>query len=214
MSKPITYAQSGVDIEANDVMVDQNSHPPGQHVRAARDRRALGIRRAVSPGLRREALQEELPQPGPRRLHRRRGQQGPGGRQGQEVRHGGHRPGRDERQRHAGDGRGAAVLPGLRGPAQARTGPGRPDGQRGRRRLSPGGLCPAGRRDRGDARHLSQGRLRHGGLWRRRGREGSDHHGQEGPAGRSSSWAWAPPVCTATATPWPGPSASNETSSS
>ena len=46
------------------------------------------------------------------------------------------------------------------------------------------GLRPAGRRDRRDARHLSQGRFRYGGLCRRRGREGSDHHGQARPAGR------------------------------
>ena len=55
----------------------------------------------------------EVPRPGPRLGHRRRGDQGQGRRRGREVRHGGDRPRRHVRQRHPRPRRRAALLPRL-----------------------------------------------------------------------------------------------------
>ncbi len=92
---------------------------------------------------------------------------------GRQSQHGGHRPGGHERQRRPLLRGRAAVLSRLRGHAQGRSGPAGADRRGHHRRLHPGRLRPAGRRDGHPARPLRPRRLRPGRLLRRRGRRGA-----------------------------------------
>ncbi len=87
------------------------------------------------------------------------------------ARHGGHRPGRHERQRRAGARRRTAVLPGLLRLRQARRGHRRHRGRRHRQGLRTLGLRADRRRDGRDAGHVSGRRIRSGRLCRGGGRK-------------------------------------------
>ena len=88
------------------------------------------------------------------------------------LRHGGHRPGGDVRRRRRVHGRGAAVLPRLHRGGQGRARAGGGAGGRGGRGMPPGGLRPAGRRDRRAPRRDARRPVRPGGVLRGLGGRG------------------------------------------
>ena len=132
------------------------------HLPARSDGRAGRLRRAVRPV-------RQVPRAGAGLRHRRRRHQAQAGAAAGPPRHHRHRPGRHVRQRRAGAGRRAAVLPRLFRHRQAAGGYHRGRGRRHRPRLRAGRLRADRRRDRGDARHVPAGRIRPGRLHRRRG---------------------------------------------
>ena len=165
---PISYRDSGVDIDAGNALVEAIKPLARSTRRGGRRRRSRRLRRAVRPEGRR------LHGPDPGRRQRRRRHQAQDRHRHRPARHHRHRPRRHVRQRPAGAGRRAAVLPRLFRLRQARCGDRARGRRRHRRRLPAGRLRADRRRDGRDARHVRRGRLRPRRLCRRRGGAGPD----------------------------------------
>ncbi len=167
MKKPVTYRTAGVDIDEGERLV-RRIRPMVRTTHRKEVLGEIGVVRGLLP-----LPRPEVPRPGPRLGHRRRGHQGQGRRDGREVRHGGDRPRRHVRQRHPRPRRRAALLPRLLRHREA-FGRGRGPGRLGRRGRVPAGRLRAARGgDRGDAVGLRPGRVRPRGVRGGRGGPGA-----------------------------------------
>ena len=160
--KPLTYAQSGVDIDVGNRIVDRIRPFARAHAPIRGGRGAWRIRRTVrSPS-------GGVCRPDPGRRQRRRRHKVEDRHRERRVRHDRHRPGGHVRQRHCRSGRRATVFLGLFCVRQARRGHrvrGRAKHRRGVRAIR---MRIDRRRDGGDAGPLRRRRFRH--RWLRRGR--------------------------------------------
>ena len=150
----LTYADSGVDIDAGNRLVDLIKPMVRATAPRRRGRRDRRLRRAVRPQGR--GLQGS----GAGGRHRRRRHQGQDRDRDRPAWRDRHRSGGDVGQRPRGAGRGTAVLPRLFRLRQARSGSDGCDRRRRRRRLPRKRLRPDRRRDRRNARPLQGRRLR------------------------------------------------------
>ena len=172
MSQPsnvsLSYRDAGVDIDAGDALVEAIKPLAKRTMREGVLEGHRRFRRAVRD-------QQEVQGAGAGVRHRRRRHQAQARVRAEPPRHGRHRPGRDERQRHPGAGRRAAVLPRLLRLRQARRADRDRRGRRHRQGLRAGRLRADRRRNGRNAEHVPGRRIRPGRLRRRRGGKIEDH---------------------------------------
>ena len=167
--KPLTYAESGVDIDVGNRIVDRIRPFARATRRSGSGRGAWRIRRPV------RSQGRGLCRPDPGRRQRRRRHQGEDRHRERDLRHDRNRPRGDVRQRHCRPGRRAAVFPGLFRLRQARRECRLRRRSKHRRGLRAIGMRIDRRRDGGDAGPLRPGRFRHRRLRRGRRRTRDAH---------------------------------------